>query len=218
MTESVRYNDIKSGYFIFRGKVTKSREQNKETCFFFCRDGVSSPSFDGRVTKKQVETKINYYLCSQKVCHDMKKQLLMKQPQLDYYDLGAGVIAFSSTRHGGCSTGNYAAFNINRYCGDQEENIRKNRQALCQKLGITDNSLIMPHQVHETQVAKIDDVFFSLTADERQEALEGVDAVMTNLNPRQTASLCCCMMQSTMPSVPFMPVGEARWSVLPSKR
>ena len=111
----------------------------------------------------------------------MKKQLLMKQPQLDYYDLGAGVIAFSSTRHGGCSTGNYAAFNINCYCGDQEENIRKNRQALCQKLDITDNCLIMPHQVHETQVAKIDEVFFSLTAAERQEALEGVDAVITNL-------------------------------------
>ncbi len=24
------------------GKVTKSRAQNKETCFFFCRDGVNS--------------------------------------------------------------------------------------------------------------------------------------------------------------------------------
>ena len=106
---------------------------------------------------------------------------MMKQPQLDYYDMGTGVVAFSSTRHGGFSTGNYAAFNINRYCGDQEENIRQNRQALCQKLGITDDRLIMPHQVHETQVAKIDEVFFSLTAAERQKALEGVDAVITKL-------------------------------------
>ena len=26
-------------------KVTKSREQNKENLFFFCRDGVTSPNF-----------------------------------------------------------------------------------------------------------------------------------------------------------------------------
>lgn len=100
---------------------------------------------------------------------------------LNYYDMGAGVTAFSTTRYGGCSMGNYASFNINRYCGDDEENIRKNRQLLCQTLGIEDHRLIMPHQVHETRVANIDEAFFSLTADERQEAVEGVDALMTNL-------------------------------------
>ncbi len=31
-------------------KVTKKREQNKETRFFFCRDGVTSPIFIGKVT------------------------------------------------------------------------------------------------------------------------------------------------------------------------
>lgn len=95
--------------------------------------------------------------------------------------MGAGVTAFSTTRYGGCSTGNYASFNINRYCSDDEENIRKNRQLLCQTLGIEDHRLIMPHQVHETRVANIDEAFFSLTADERQEVVEGVDALMTNL-------------------------------------
>ena len=69
---------------------------------------------------------------------------MMKQPQLDYYDMGSGVVAFSSTRHGGFSTENHAAFNINRYCGDSEENIRKNRDLLCQTLGISDDCLIMP--------------------------------------------------------------------------
>ncbi len=106
---------------------------------------------------------------------------MMKQPQLDYYDMGSGVVAFSSTRHGGFSTGNYATFNINRYCGDSEENIRKNRDLLCQTLGISDDCLIMPHQVHETRIAKIDEAFFSMDTAERKEALEGVDALMTNL-------------------------------------
>ena len=83
----------------------------------------------------------------------------MKQPQLDFYDMGTGVTAFSSTRHGGSSKGNYAAFNINRYCGDDEEAIRQNREALCQMLGISDDRLIMPHQVHLTKVARIDEAF-----------------------------------------------------------
>ena len=106
---------------------------------------------------------------------------MKQQPQLDFYDLGAGIVAFSSTRHGGCSKGNYAAFNINRYCGDDDNDIRQNREALCRLLHISDDRLIMPHQVHLTKVAKIDETFLSLTATGRQEALEGVDALMTDL-------------------------------------
>lgn len=105
----------------------------------------------------------------------------MEKLQLDYYEMGTGVVAFSSTRHGGCSKGNYAAFNINRYCGDSEEDIRKNREALCRLLGVSDDRLVMPHQVHETKVAQIDEAFFSLSAEARQEAMEGVDALMTSL-------------------------------------
>ena len=111
----------------------------------------------------------------------LQKMMEMYQPQLDYYDLGDGVVAFSSTRHGGCSKGNYAAFNINHYCGDDEEDIGKNRDTLCQLLGINGDRLVMPHQVHETKVARIDGQFFELSAAERLEALEGVDALMTNL-------------------------------------
>ena len=106
---------------------------------------------------------------------------MKQQPQLDYYDMGPGVVAFSSTRHGGCSKGNYASFNINRYCGDREEDIRENREALCRTLDISDDRLIMPHQVHGTKVAMVDKSFMALDATARQEALEGVDAVMTNL-------------------------------------
>ena len=52
-------------------------------------------------------------------------------PELHFYHLGAGVRAFSSTRHGGFSKGHYASFNINHYCGDSEESISKNRALLC---------------------------------------------------------------------------------------
>lgn len=106
----------------------------------------------------------------------------MQQPQLDYYDMGRGVLAFSSTRHGGCSKGNYASFNINHYCGDNEDDIRHNREALCQQLGISEDRLVIPHQVHLTKVAAIDEAFLALGTIERQAVLEGVDALMTNLH------------------------------------
>ena len=106
----------------------------------------------------------------------------MEKPVLHFYDFGQEVVAFSTTRQGGYSEGNYGQFNINRYCGDNVEAIAKNRQALCQQLDIDDSRLLMPHQVHLTEVATIDDGFLGLDSDGRQQCLEGVDAIMTNLS------------------------------------
>ena len=104
----------------------------------------------------------------------------MIQPELHFYDFGEGVKAFSSTRHGGFSKGHYAAFNINRYCGDSEDAIKRNRALLCQTLGIEDQHLVMPHQVHQTEMVAVDEAFMGLSASERMERLEGVDALMTD--------------------------------------
>ena len=104
----------------------------------------------------------------------------MIKPVLHYYDFGEGVVAFSTTRQGGYSEGNYGQFNINRYCGDRAESIAQNRQVLCQSLQIDDSRLLMPHQVHLTQIATIDDDFLSLDNNERHQRLEGIDAIMTD--------------------------------------
>ena len=71
----------------------------------------------------------------------------MRIPQLLYYPLAEEVIAFSSTRHGGVSEGNYGEFNINAYCGDKPQHIAENRRALSALLGISEERIIMPHQV-----------------------------------------------------------------------
>ena len=105
----------------------------------------------------------------------------MKRPELHFYDFGSDVIAFSSTRQGGFGEGNYGEWNINKYCGDSEAAIQENRKVLCALLGIDDDKLLMPHQVHLTKTAKIDDEFLNLSADDRQQRLEGIDAIMTNL-------------------------------------
>ena len=105
----------------------------------------------------------------------------MVEPTLQYYSLGEGVTAFSSTRQGGYSKGCYGQFNINRYCGDDEEAVRKNREVLCRLLHISDDHLLMPHQVHQTKLAVVDEEMLMLPSEERSARLEGVDALMTNM-------------------------------------
>ena len=109
----------------------------------------------------------------------MRKKML--KPQLTFYDLAPDVLAFSSTRHGGYSQDNYGEFNVNLYCGDEPENIADNRKALCQLLKIGEDRLVMPHQVHGTGVSQIGRTFFMLSEDVRKAALEGIDALMTNM-------------------------------------
>ena len=104
----------------------------------------------------------------------------MIQPELHFYDFGEGVKAFSSTRHGGFSKGHYAAFNINHYCGDSEEDISRNRTLLCELLEIDEAHLVMPHQVHQTEVVAIDEAFLDLSVEDQKARLEGVDALMTD--------------------------------------
>lgn len=123
-----------------------------------------------------------------------------------YYDMGADVTAFSTTRHGGYSTSRYAEFNINRYCGDNEEHIRKNRKALCSLLGISDDRLLMPHQVHLTRTAKIDETLLSLTEEKRREALEGYDALMTDLRG-------VCIGVSTADCIPILLYDESHHAI-----
>ena len=106
----------------------------------------------------------------------------MIQPVLHQYDMGPGVMAFSSTRHGGVGKGNYASFNINYYCGDNPEDIEANRGALCQLLGVDRFHLVYPHQVHGDKVIIIDRQWLeSMSPAERFSSLEGKDAVMTSL-------------------------------------
>ena len=106
----------------------------------------------------------------------------MTEPQLTYYPLGEGVTAFSTTRHGGFSRGNYGEFNVNRYCGDAPEAIRQNRRLLSLKLGVTDDRIVMSHQVHGVQIRKITLGFLYASVDEQTARLEGVDALMTNVH------------------------------------
>lgn len=105
----------------------------------------------------------------------------MPQPTLTYYNLSPSVTAFSTTRHGGFSQGAYGEFNINRFCGDNEECISKNLEALSRTLGISGNAVIMPHQTHGTEVRLIAKDFLTLPQQVKDMVLEGVDALITDV-------------------------------------
>lgn len=103
------------------------------------------------------------------------------QPVLNYYNLSDDVKAFSTTRHGGVSEGNYASLNINEYCGDSKDNTDTNRLLLANELGIDVNHIIMPHQTHGVESRIIGEEFANLPDGVKKMLLEGVDAVMTNI-------------------------------------
>ncbi len=123
----------------------------------------------------------------------------MTLPRLLSYDLGPQVVAFTTTRHGGCSTGRHGAFNINAWCGDTPGHVAANRNALCRLLGIADCCLAVPHQVHSTVVRRIDTARdIALPGN-----LEGVDGLMTD-------SPGLCVGVSTADCLPVLLYDEAR--------
>lgn len=127
-------------------------------------------------------------------------------PQLCRYDMGRGVTAFSTTRHGGSSLGSYAAFNINEYCGDNPGSVALNRQALAAAIGIDPERVIMPHQTHGTEVRRIDEDFLRLPVGARRAILDGVDAVMTDVRG-------VCVGVSTADCIPVLLYDEEHGAV-----
>lgn len=121
----------------------------------------------------------------------------MTKPILRFHNISNDVTAFSTTRHGGYSIGNYSEFNINNYCGDSPESTEKNLTLLCNELGITKDHLVMPHQTHGTEIRQIASDFFSLSPSTRKLLLEGVDAVMTDLEE-------VCIGVSTADCIPVL--------------
>lgn len=102
-------------------------------------------------------------------------------PHLLYYKVGESVTAFSTTRKSGLSKGAYSAFNITHYCGDDAQAVAANRNLLCTMLGIDENRLILPRQIHGTVCRCIDNDYFALSQEVRSSFLDGADAVITNL-------------------------------------
>lgn len=125
---------------------------------------------------------------------------------LAYYDLGANITAFSTTRHGGYSSGLHGEFNINRYCGDSDAAISRNLDLLSTEIGIDKDRIIMPHQVHGVEIRQIAEDFLGLPTNVKSMVLEGVDALMTNVKG-------ICIGVSTADCIPIILYDPVRQAV-----
>lgn len=91
------------------------------------------------------------------------------------------LVHFSTTRYGGIGKGSYASLNLGEYCGDEPEAVQWNRKQLCQALSIPDVGLYVANQVHGSEIAFLDEMFFSLPEENRIKSLYGVDALITRM-------------------------------------
>lgn len=137
----------------------------------------------------------------------------MNNTLLDY-KLSPNATAFSTTRvspHPLSSErikemGNYAAFNVTHYCGDDPERVQENKQWLCDTLHIQLNQLWLPRQTHTANVQRIDTSFLSKSATEQVTLLQDIDALITNL-PQQ------CIGISTADCVPILIFDEVHHAI-----
>lgn len=114
-----------------------------------------------------------------------------------FHNLHAQVTAFSTTRNGGVSKGDYASMNCTPYTGDDIEAVQRNQQLLCTALHIEKEQLIIPYQTHSVNALVIDKEFLQQNVEKRNEQLQNIDALIT-----QEKGVCLCV--STADCTPIL--------------
>lgn len=107
------------------------------------------------------------------------------------------IFVFSTTRHGGVSTGNYASLNCTPYTGDTPDNVRRNKELLLESLPQRPRELVIPWQTHGTEALVVDDDYLEATPEARHERLQDIDALITRLPG-------VCLSISTADCIPIL--------------
>ena len=106
---------------------------------------------------------------------------MMELVTLDFVKPIQGVAAFSTTRGETDGRNAYSGVNLCNYVGDDALRVLDSRITLAMQLGVDLDDLVMPRQTHSCRVAVIDEHFRLSDIDKQEEALEGVDALVTTL-------------------------------------
>lgn len=114
-----------------------------------------------------------------------------------FHNLHTQITAFSTTRNGGVSKGDYASMNCTPYTGDDIEAVQRNQQLLRTALHIEKEQLIIPYQTHSVNALVIDKEFLQQNAEKRNEQLQNIDALIT-----QEKGVCLCV--STADCAPIL--------------
>ena len=109
-----------------------------------------------------------------------------------------GISHFFTTRQGGVSRGMaYGSMNPGLYTTDNPEAVRRNLAILAERIGLSVERIVMPHQTHEDRLLTIDADFLAKPMAEQRQRLEGVDGLVT-AEPR------VCVAVSTADCVPLL--------------
>lgn len=109
-----------------------------------------------------------------------------------------GISHFFTTRQGGVSRGMaYGSMNPGLYTTDDPEAVRRNLAILAERIGLSVERIVMPHQTHEDRLLTIDADFLAKPLAEQRQRLEGVDGLVT-AEPR------LCVAVSTADCVPLL--------------
>ena len=92
-----------------------------------------------------------------------------------------GVAAFSTTRGEVDGRNPYSGVNLCDYVGDDALRVLDARIMLAMQLGVDLDAVVMPRQTHSCNVAVIETHFMDNDIDRQEQALEGVDALVTTL-------------------------------------
>lgn len=117
-----------------------------------------------------------------------------------------GVRVAFTARSGGVSEGPYASLNLAAHVRDDVEAVLENRRILASALGIGENRLVVPNQVHGTDLVFVDsgDDQAVLSAQARASSEEGADGVIVSV-PDVAALLC---FADCVPVIVVSPTGR----------
>lgn len=113
-----------------------------------------------------------------------KNKLDFIQPVMQFTDCSDlfSFTRFATTRHGGVSEGEYASFNLGSNCNDNPDHVARNREVLCETLGVEPDFLFVPNQTHGDAICIIDADFLGQDPSDQQERLRAIDAIITPLD------------------------------------
>jgi YfiH family protein len=124
-----------------------------------------------------------------------------------------GVLALVSGRTGGVSGGSYSSLNLAFHSGDDAGPVTRNRQVLCDAVGMSPERLVFMEQVHGNFVATVDARHGGRGFFSRADAVPAADAMITREPGLCLVSLTadCASVVLLDPGVPAVGVAHASW-------
>ncbi len=92
---------------------------------------------------------------------------------------GAGVAAAFPAREGGVSAAPFASLNLGLSVGDEPADVLENRRRLCAAVGVPQERLVVPGQVHGTTLAWVGDAEAGRGAFDRETVIHDRDGLLT---------------------------------------